>query len=383
MADDVLFPGSTVGIIGDSPNGIMLARAAKKLGFKVVVYCTQEGNPALAEADVPMVGRMDDQQRIQDFAQRCDAVTYESEAVPLEAVEVVSKYTQVPQGTELLEITQDRLLERAFYDQLNVNIAPYATIITLDDVYQAVTSIGYPCVLKPVQKRPGDGRFMIIKRQTDITKCAGLLEQGGTFILETWVPFAKELSVIVTRDGKKAQNYFPIIENIYHNGRLHETLVPAQIDRDVEKEIQRLSMQIVQQFKARGTFEISYFMTADGMLYVKRIVPAPSMPGYVFDAAMNISMFAQHIRAIANMPLARTEILEPTAMVIVEQEDMPALRTQWVLKSNWRYNFFRYPQSLQGHRPLGYLLVMAPTIKDARDQIDSTAIWDAMTKQAE
>ena len=172
MKNDILFPGDTLGIIGGNPNGIMLARAAKKLGFQVIVYCSDESNPVLNEADVKIVGKLRERTKLQDFAQRCDVVTYTSESIDVEAVKFLSQFTKVPQGSDTLEITQDRLLERAFFEQLNVNVAPYATIVSLDDIYQAVTSIGYPCVLKPIQKGFGKHRKQLIQKQTDIAKCA-------------------------------------------------------------------------------------------------------------------------------------------------------------------------------------------------------------------
>ena len=178
MENAMLFPGDTIGIIGDSQNGIMLAQAAKKMGFKVAAYCTGQSVPTLSEADVKIVGRMNDKEKLQDFAQRCNVVTYESENIASETVEFIERFTKVPQGHETLEITQDRLLERAFFEQLNVNIAPYATIVSLDDIYQEIGSIGYPCVLKPIQKGFGKRRQQMITKQTDIARCADIIDFG-------------------------------------------------------------------------------------------------------------------------------------------------------------------------------------------------------------
>ena len=199
MEQEILFPGDTLGIIGGNPNGIMLARTAKKMGFTVVVYCSDESNPVLAEADVKMVGKLNEKTKLQDFAQRCDLVTYTSETIDVEAVKFLQRFTRVPQGSDTLEITQDRLLERAFFEQLNINVAPYATIVSLDDVYQAVSSIGYPCILKPIQKGFGKHRKQIIKKQTDIAECADIIDLG-TYILESWIPYEKELSLTLARD---------------------------------------------------------------------------------------------------------------------------------------------------------------------------------------
>lgn len=370
-----LFPGNTLGIIGDSPNGIMLARAAKKMGYKVVAYSRYEESPTLAEADVRIVGKMNDKLKLQSFAQRCDVVTYESEYVNSEIIKYIAQYTSVPQGNGALEYMQDRLLERAFFEQLNVNIAPYATIVNLDDVYQAVTSIGYPCVLKPIQKGLGKAHQQIIRRQSDIAKCADIIDMG-TYILESWIPYTKELSVVLTKDAKGTVNFFPVIENIYHDHVLHESLVPAMVNNDIEAEVRRLADKIAKNLNYVGTMEIAFFLTESGAIYVKRVVPGLHASGYVFDKATNVTMFEQHLRALAQMPLVKTELMEPTVAVTIESHDQDDLRTQWVLKDNWYYNFFRYPLSMRVHDTEGYLLALGPTIETVREQVESTGIWD-------
>lgn len=373
---ETLFPGSTVGIIGDSPNGIMLARAAKQMGYKVVAYSRYEESPILAEADVRIVGKMNDKNKLQSFAQRCDVVTYESEHVSSAVIKFIEQFTSVPQGSDALEFMQDRLLERAFFENLNVNIAPYATIVNLDDIYQAVSSIGYPCVLKPIQKGLGKGRQQVIRKQADIAKCADIIDMG-TYILESWIPYTKELSVVLTKDTKGTINFFPIVENIYHDHVLHESLVPAMVNNDIEGEVRRLAATIAKNLKYVGTMQIAFFLTESGAIYVKRVVPGLHASGYVFDKATNVTMFEQHLRALAQMPLVKTELMEPTVAVTIEEQDRDDLRTQWVMKDNWYYNFFRYPMTMRSLTSAeGYLLALGPTIETVREQVESTGIWD-------
>lgn len=377
---DILFPGSTLGIIGDSPNGIMLARAAKRMGYKVVAYSRYEESPTLAEADVRIVGKMNDKNKLQNFAQRCDVVTYESEHVNSEVIKYIAQFTRVPQGSDALEFMQDRLLERAFFENLNVNIAPYATIVNLDDIYQAVTSIGYPCVLKPIQKGLGKSHQQIIRKQSDIAKCADIIDMG-TYILESWIPYTKELSIVLTKDTKGTINFFPVVENIYHDHVLHESLVPAMVNNDIEAEVRRLATKIVQNLKYVGTMQIAFFLTESGAIYVKRVVPSLHASGYVFDKATNVTMFEQHLRALAQMPLVKTELMEPTVAITIESQDRDALSTQWVLKDNWYYNFFRYPLTMRKQSTEGYLLALGPTIETVREQVESTGIWDNKRQQ--
>lgn len=379
MGNEVLFPGDTLGIIGDSSNGIRLAQTAKRLGFKVIIYATNEGSPTLADADVKIVGDFSDKAKLQDFAERCDLVMYESEHISSEVIAYLQKFTKVPQGSETLEIVQDRLLERAFFEQMNINIAPYATIVSLEDVYQAVSSIGYPCVLKPIQKGFGPKRQQIIRKQTDIAKCADIIDMG-TYILESWIPYNKELSVIMTRDYDGNLAYFPVIETRYKENRLNEAIVPANIQPDVEEKVKRLAGEIVSGLKYVGALEVAFYLTESGSLYVKRIVPALHNSGYVFDKATNVSMFEQHLRTLVKMPLVDIKLVQPAGMVMIEEENIDDIRTQWVLKNNWYYTFFRYPESMRP-QPEGYIIVLAESEMEIKQQIESTGIWDDLSKE--
>lgn len=356
-----------------------MAQTAKRLGFKVIVYATNEGSPTLADADVKIVGDFSDKAKLQDFAERCDLVMYESEHISSEVIAYLQKFTKVPQGSETLEIVQDRLLERAFFEQMNINIAPYATIVSLEDVYQAVSSIGYPCVLKPIQKGFGPKRQQIIRKQTDIAKCADIIDMG-TYILESWIPYNKELSVIMTRDYDGNLAYFPVIETRYKENRLNEAIVPANIQPDVEEEVKRLAGEIVSGLKYVGALEVAFYLTESGSLYVKRIVPALHNSGYVFDKATNVSMFEQHLRTLVKMPLVDIKLVQPAGMVMIEEENIDDIRTQWVLKNNWYYTFFRYPESMRP-QPEGYIIVLAESEMEIKQQIESTGIWDDLSKE--
>lgn len=374
MEDEILFPGATIGIIGESPNGIMLEQAAHKLGFDVIAYGPNEEAPTLRGADVKVVGTYTDQAKLQDFAQRCSLVTYESETIPAQTIAYLSRFTKLPQGSETLEIVQDRLLERTFFEQSNLNIAPYATIVNLDDVYQAISSIGYPAILKPIQK--GFSKKIVIKKQTDIAKCADIIDQG-TFILESMIPYQKELAVTMSKDKNGDVKFYPLVEAEYRQGKLHQVLAPAQVDSDVANEIRRLSELVVKQVKSVGIMTLSFFLTETGALYVKRLVTGVNSLGYVFSRAANVDIFEQHLRVLANMPLAQPELIQATGMVMIEQDKREALRTQWLLKTNWHYQFYRYPKSMTTLN-WGHVLVTGESSQAIKEQVAATGIWDKL-----
>lgn len=375
MANTVLYPGDTIGVIGNSANAAMLVTTARKMGLRVGAYGADETSEALQLADFKAVGTTKDKDKLQHFAESCAAVVYDSDHVSTDVVKFLAQFTRIPQGSDLLEMMQDRLLERAFFEQLNVNIAPYATIISLDDVYQSVNSIGYPCVLKPIQKEWSRGRELVIHTQTDIAKAAGLLD-WGTYILESQIAYDKEYSLIVARDATGAQQLFPITEAQTIDDRPFKTWVPANVDQAVAGELQRIAGEVGKHVNYVGVYEVSFYLTKSGAIYVKKITPAPSENGYVFAVAATVDEFDQHLRAICGLSLATPQILTPAVTVAFKVSQQPAMRTQWQIKPNWHFNFYH----LRNQRPddiMGHIAVEGESVKTMLDQLDDTGIWSS------
>ncbi|WP_125573679.1 ATP-grasp domain-containing protein [Levilactobacillus huananensis] len=374
MANTVLYPGDTIGVIGNSANAAMLVTTARKMGLRVGAYGPDETSEALQLADFKAVGTRKDHDKLQHFAESCAAIVYDSEQVSTEVVKFLSQFTRIPQGTDMLEMMQDRLLERAFFEQLNVNIAPYATIINLDDVYQSVNSIGYPCVLKPIQKEWSHGRELVIKTQTDIAKAAGLLD-WGTYILESQIAYDREYSIVVARDQDGNQQAFPITEIASVTEQPVKTWAPAQVDDAVAGEIHRIANEVAQHVSYVGVFEVSFYLTSSGAIYVKKIVPAPSETGYIFEASATVNEFEQHLRAIAGLPLATPQILTPAVTAAFTTDQLSAIRTQWQLKSNWHFTFYHLKKQASDEA-MGHISVQGESVKTILDQLDDTGIWN-------
>ncbi|HJE96573.1 ATP-grasp domain-containing protein [Ligilactobacillus acidipiscis] len=375
MAEKVIFPNSTIGVIGSSPNGIALVRKAKQMGFKTAAYGSNAESPTLREADLPIVGRGNDQLQLQRFAERCDLVVYESEQVSSESIKYIQKFTSVPQGSEALELMQDRLLERAFFEQLNVNIAPYATIVSLDDIYQAISSIGFPCVLKPIQKGLMRTSQFVLRKQSDIAKCAELVEQG-TFILESWIPYQQEISVVLVRDQNGTLTYMAPLETYYKEHRLIQVVGPAEVDKPIWDEAKNIATLIGDNLNYVGVIEVGFFVTQAGAIYVKRIVPAIHEAGDIYQYISNVSLEEEQLRAAANMPIVLPKVVQKGAIGFLQEKDFNAIKTQWILKENWFYNFFRYPASMLPQSTSGFVFTAGQTGSEAKEQLDSTGIWD-------
>lgn len=374
MEEKIIFPGAQVGIIGDSPNGIMLCEAAKNLGFTTIGYSPDGNSPLLSNADVRIVGAFHDLEKLKEFGERCDLIIYDTINIAAEIVEYLALYAYLPQKSEGLVFAQDRLLERTFLEQLNINIAPYATIVNLEDVYQAVSSIGFPCVLKPIQKGFFINRTRIIEKQSDIASCEDIVEMG-TYILESLVPAKQELTLVVACDREKTVQMFPVVEDHFHNYKLQQVKTPAIVDKSMLAEMKRITNEIVQNLDYIGILQVSFSLTDTDALYVKRVVSALGPEGYVFDKATNVSMFEQHLRALCGMPLVEVKLTTPAIMGLLQTDQMDAIRAQWVLKNNWFYRFYRYPKATNEKR-LGYVVITDENLENAQNQVDATNIWE-------
>ncbi|PWG00571.1 phosphoribosylaminoimidazole carboxylase [Levilactobacillus bambusae] len=351
----------------------MLVSTAHRIGLRVGVYGSDETREEMKLADFKVVGNGWDKEKLQRFAESCDLITYDSERVNLDVIQYLAKFTAVPQGTDMLEIMQDRLLERAFFEQLNVNIAPYATIITLDDIYQSVDSIGYPCILKPIQKDWSTDRQLVIRRQTDIAKAAGLVGQG-TYILESLLPFDRELSLLVARGQDGTTQLYPVTEVVTRDGQLHESFVPVDLDANTEQEIQRIGQEVAANVHYAGVFEVAFYLTQNGALYVDKIISAPSSAGYIFSETAAVSEFENHLRAVCGLPLMTTKQLTPAVLVTFKQSQLDAIRTQWLLKDNWHFCFYHLPRPKDDDR-IGYIMVETDSVSQTLDKIEDTGLW--------
>ncbi|NLR18281.1 ATP-grasp domain-containing protein [Lactobacillus sp. LC28-10] len=353
----------------------MIVSAARQAGFKVGAFGPDETSEMLQLADFKIVGDLSDHARLTDFAERCDLVTYDSQHLSPDVLSVIQESTALPQGSDFQTMMQDRLLERAFYEQLNVNIPPYATIVSLDDVYQSINSIGYPSILKPIQKDLVHGEEMTIRTQTDIAQAAGLMD-WGTYILESTVDYSREFTVTVVRGATGETSLFPAVEIKRQNGQMTWAYLPVAIDPAVQTEMDRICNEIVANVKYVGVFEVDFMINDNGSIYVKQIVPTFGEAGRIFDRATTVSQFEQHIRAIAGMPLSDVQILKPTVMAAFTQNQANAIRTQWTLKPNWHFSFYR-----QGHQDVdkqklaGHILVQGDDVNKLMEQLEDTEIW--------
>lgn len=343
------------------------------MGFNVGMYSSNENSKAMELADYKYIGPYTDKETLKMFAERCVAVIYDNQFIDSDVIRYISQFTAVPQQDGLLDIVQDRLIERTFFETLNINMVPYSTIVTLEDIYQAINSIGYPAILKPIQRGLNGGKELLIKSQADIVLASGFLD-SGTYILEPYVEHDTDYSVVVTRTESGSIVMFPPVEVIYEGDQLMTAYTPAKLDPSVKKEMTRITNEIANNLDYVGTFEVTLFLAKSGSIYVSRVAPKLSPAGFVFDYAANADEFEQHLRAIAGLPL--TQIIPGIATVYqaIRQQEYQRVQTQWVIKDNWHFTFYGNEPS-DDHQLVGHVLIPTESISDTLIKLEATGIW--------
>jgi 5-(carboxyamino)imidazole ribonucleotide synthase len=300
-----LSPGATIGILGGGQLGRMLAMAAAQLGLRCHIYCPDPDSPAFAVAGLHTVAAYDDEAALAAFAHSVDVVTYEFENVPAAAAALLERHVAVAPSPAILEITQDRLTEKAFICKQGLNVAKFAGAATLTELQAAANRIGYPCILKT--RRFGyDGKGQAaIQEQTGLA-AAWAAVGARPAILESMVHFSKELSVIVARAADGALVCFDVPENRHESHILRSSTVPAAIAPEIQAAAQEIGRTLADALSYVGVLAVELFLVdapAGSQLLVNEIAPRVHNSGHWTMDACSLSQFDLHIRAIAGWPL--------------------------------------------------------------------------------
>lgn len=373
LSKTYLLPNSTIGIIGGGQLGRMMALAAKAMGFRVVVLDPTVDAPCAQVADEQIVANYTDLAALKELAEKSDVVTYEFENVDNDAIRSIEDIVRVPQGSELLSITQDRILEKAYLESININLAPYAVIVDKDDIVQRISSLGYPAVLKTTQGGyDGKGQY-VIHNEEDIDKAAELL-RFGTCVLEAWIPFEREISVIVARNAAGQMETFPVAENDHKNNILHTTVVPPTLDSESVHEAETIAVKLAEYLHLEGVLAVEMFVTGSGAIYVNELAPRPHNSGHFSIEACNISQFTQHIRAIAGLPLLEVELLRPAMMVNILGQHVDGVNAVLADHPEWFVHYYG-KQEAKIDRKMGHITVLSDNPLVEIEKMRSSQIW--------
>lgn len=368
-----ILPGQTIGIIGGGQLGKMMALAAKAMGFRVVVLDPVPDCPCGQVADEQIIGAYDDLQAIEQLAQKSDVITYEFENIHAENLDWLANHAYVPQGTNLLKMTQDRVLEKRAIQSAGVEVAPFAVIEDIEHVHLSISDTGLPAVLKTARGGYDGKGQVVIQHPDDLLRAEALVKQGRC-VLEKWIEFEKEISVIITRNPQGEVAVFPVAENIHRNNILHQTIVPARISKEVEARAIQEAQKLANAFHLVGTLAVEMFVTRDEKIYINELAPRPHNSGHYSIEACETSQFEQHIRAIANWPLARTDLLKPVVMVNILGEHQASLLEKIPGLRDWKIHLYGKKEA-KLHRKMGHVTLLRETVEQGIQEAEESEIW--------
>jgi 5-(carboxyamino)imidazole ribonucleotide synthase len=297
-------PGSTIGIIGGGQLGRMLAMAAARLGYRATVLEPQGDCPASQVANSQIVAAYDDAFALAELARECAVVTYEFENVPVEAANALVADVAVLPPPAALEVSQDRLVEKNFLNGIGLSTAPYRPVDSMDDLTDGLSAFGGSGVLKT--RRLGyDGKGQRVFRDAGPAEATGAFaEMGGMpLILEGFVPFEREISVVAARGADGALAAYDPAENVHRDGILRSSTVPARIAPETATAAREAAFAVLEALDYVGVIGVEFFVMPHGPVLVNEIAPRVHNSGHWTEAACSVSQFEQHIRAIAGLPL--------------------------------------------------------------------------------
>jgi 5-(carboxyamino)imidazole ribonucleotide synthase len=304
-----------VGIIGGGQLGKMIAHEARRMSLKVIVLDPMEGCPASSIADEQIVADFKDEHAIMRLAEKSDVLTYEIELANSTALrELEARTYPVRPAPETLHIVQNKFRQKSFLRQHKIDVADFERVRSEDHLYQLCDNFGFPVMLKACENSyDGRGNFLITSREQ--VREAFNYFSGDELMVEKFVSFTKEISIMIARNPSGEVASFPVAENIHKSGILDTSIVPAGVNQEVELKAKSMAEMTMEALKGSGIFGIEMFVTKEGNVLINEIAPRPHNSGHYTNEACSVSQFEQHLRAVLDLPLSKPELLCPAVMV--------------------------------------------------------------------
>lgn len=368
-----ILPGQTIGIIGGGQLGRMMALAAKEAGFKIAVLDPGMDSPTGQVADIQIVAPFNDSEALEELAEVSDVITYEFENIDVEGLRHLAEIAYVPQGAELIGVTQNRIFEKQAIRKAGVPVADYIEASTFAELNERIDVLNYPFVVKTA--RGGyDGKGQQIVENADQLTEAEALFQNGDCVAEAFVDFTMEISVVIQRNTLGETAILPIGENVHKNHILHQTIVPARVSEETLTKAKQAAEAIAEHLQMIGTLAVEMFVLPDGEILVNELAPRPHNSGHYSIEATNISQFHQHIRAICGWPLRQPKLWNPAVMINVLGEHVAPLTTKIAHYPDWSIHLYGKDEA-KHKRKMGHVTILTEDLNQTLKEIEASGIW--------
>lgn len=366
----LVLPGGTIGILGGGQLGRMFAIAARRMGYRVHALDPVQDGPAGQVADVEWVAPYEDVDVARKFAAAVDVVTFEFENVPAETLAAVAELRPVFPSPKVLDTCRHRLKEKEFLKGNGFPVARFAPIRSVEDLRTALKEFGTPAILKTAEFGY-DGKGQVRIDDASRASEALLLMGRNLGVLEAFVPFACELSVVVARSRGGDVVPFEVAENGHKKHILDVSLVPARVSAETRNRARELACAIARALDVVGVLGVELFCLPNGDLIVNELAPRPHNSGHFsFDACMT-SQFEQQLRAVCGLPLGDSTLLRPVAMANLMGELWSAGEPQWEKAAAFpdvKIHLYGKIEARPG-RKMGHLVAMADTVEQAEARV--------------
>ena len=305
----------TLGIIGGGQLGMMLTEAAQNLDdiSKIIVLAPTENCPAAKVGAQQIIADFKDEDAIKKLSELSDIITYEIESGNSDVLKKLEENTEINPSPDTLRIIQDKLLQKQFLQKNDIAVAEFEKIENKEELNQMIDKMGLPLLLK-TRRDAYDGRGNYkINSKSEIDDALDLFS-GKTLMVEKFVKFEKEVSVIAARNTKGEISTYPVVENIHENNILRTTIAPGRVSETVRKEAEKIAEKTMEVLHGAGVFGIEMFVTSDDEILINEIAPRVHNSGHHTLQSCNTSQFEQHLRAILGMDLGDSSIKTPTIM---------------------------------------------------------------------
>jgi 5-(carboxyamino)imidazole ribonucleotide synthase len=309
-----ILPGATLGVLGGGQLGRMFAIAAVQMGYKVVAYTSEKDSPVSQVCSHVVVADYADEAALREFGRGVSVVTIEFENIPSKALEALQEITLVRPGPSVLHTTQNRLREKTFLSEKKYPVAPFFPVRSADDLHKALKEIGTPAVLKTAGFGY-DGKGQRVVRTPEDADAAYASMQGQEAVVEKFIDFDREISVIGARSQTGDFVAYGPIENVHENHILDLSLAPARVNWTLAEEAIDLTRSIMDSLDVIGLLCVEMFVTHDETLVVNELAPRAHNSGHYSIEACPTSQFEQQVRTITGLPLGATETEKGSAMV--------------------------------------------------------------------
>ena len=366
MSGQLIPPGSTIGILGGGQLGLMMAIAAKQMGYRVHIFAPVFDSPAGQVADLEIQASFDDLAAVEAFAKNVDVMTLETENIPVPTVEAASQFVNVYPGTEALRVSQNRMLEREFLSQNKIPSCRWKLIRSLDDLKAACQTL-MPSVLKTTTGGYDGKGQVLIRSMADVESAWNELNAAEA-ILEEWLEFDFEFSIIGARSPAGIFAAYSSIRNDHQNQILDVSYSPSGLPDEVETKAKKIVFEIMDRLDAVGVLTVEFFYR-NGEVIVNEIAPRPHNSGHLTIDAHLTDQFEQHIRAICSLMLGSTRHLTPAAMANLLGELWNECEPKWHLGMslpNTKLHLYGKETAKPG-RKMGHLTATGDSAEQAQE----------------